>query len=46
MPELFLRLYSVELKVVMSFTSSLHQYSNSIHVGKPLFVTTKAKKTN
>jgi len=43
---LFLQLYRVKLKVVMSFKSSLQQYSNSIHVGKPLFVTTKAKKTN
>ena len=42
---LFLWLYSMQLKVVMSFTSSLQQYSDLIYVGVLLFVTTKAKKT-
>jgi len=35
---LLLRLYSVKLKVVMSFRSSLQQYSISIHVGKPVCI--------
>jgi hypothetical protein len=42
---LFLWLDSMQLKVVMSFTSSLQQYSDLIYVGVLLFVTTKAKKT-
>lgn len=35
---LFLQLYSMQLKVVMSFTSSLQQHCNSIQVRALLFV--------